>query len=176
MYTAAVKAHRTQSPADYIEFQRSMERSNSLTEQLTGLAASWGRGGQAFKAMSDGQAFTPKQRQAAANEFWENARKQDLQEFARTIAETPRDEITARAMNKYVRSWPDVRGIDKIQEVWLNALLSNPVTHSVNITSNALVSVWTIPERFVAAGISKITGKGRSGVTIREAASKALAH
>ena len=174
MYTAAVKAHRTQSPADYIEFQRSMERSNSLTEQLTGLAASWGRGGQAFKAMSDGQAFTPKQRQAAANEFWENARKQDLQEFARTIAETPRDEITARAMNKYVRSWPDVRGIDKIQEVWLNALLSNPVTHSVNITSNALVSVWTIPERFVAAGISKITGKGRSGVTIREAVSKAF--
>jgi len=174
MYTSAVKAHRTQSPADFIEFQRSMERANSMTEQLTGLSASWGRGGQAFKAMSDGQSFTAKQRQTAANDFWENARKQDISEFARTIAETPRDEITAKALNKYVRSWPDVRGIDKIQEVWLNALLSNPVTHSVNITSNALVSVWTIPERFLAAGISKITGKGRSGVTIREAASKAF--
>ena len=173
MYTSAVKAHRTQAPADFIEFQRSMERANSLTEQLTGLAASWGRGGQAFKAMSDGQSFTPKQRANAANEFWQNAREKDLKEFARTIAVTPREDITARALNKYVRTWPDATALDKIQEVWLNALLSNPPTHAVNVTSNGLVAVWTIPEKFLAAGISKITGKGRQGVTFQEAIANA---
>jgi hypothetical protein len=172
MYMSAVKANNTKSPADYIEFQRSLERANNMTEQLTGLSASWGRGGQAFKEMADGSAFTSKQRKAATNEFWEGARKQDLTEFARTIAETPKEEITSRALNKYARAFPDAKGIEKIQEIWLNALLSNPVTHAVNMTSNGLIAVWTVPERFLAAGISKITGKGREGVTIREAIAK----
>jgi hypothetical protein len=173
MYTSAVKAHRTQAPADFIEFQRSMERANNLTEQLTGLSASWGRGGQAFKAMSDGKSFTPKQRETATNEFWKNAREQNLKEFARTIAVTPREDITARALNKYVRTWPEATRLEKIQEVWLNALLSNPPTHAVNVTSNGLVAVWTIPEKFLAAGISKVTGKGSQGVTFQEAVANA---
>ena len=171
MYRSAVKSNNTKSPADYIEFQRSLERANSMAEQLAGITASWGRTGQAFKEIATG---TPMQRKRKTNNFWEGARKQDVEEFARIIAKTPRDEITKRALNRTAKEWPKAKGIDKVQEVWLNALLSNPVTHSVNITSNALVSVWTIPERFLAAGISKITGKGKAGVTVREAVSKAF--
>jgi hypothetical protein len=43
-------------------------------------------------------------------------------------------------------------------EAWINGLLSGPVTHSVNMTSNALTTVWMIPERLLASGISKLHG------------------
>ena len=50
-------------------------------------------------------------------------------------------------------------------ELWINGLLSNPLTHIVNTTSNALTLAYTYPERILAAGIdaaaAKITGAKR---------------
>ena len=43
-------------------------------------------------------------------------------------------------------------------ETWINALLSGPKTHMVNMMSNGLVAAWLVPERLVAAGVSKLTG------------------
>ena len=45
---------------------------------------------------------------------------------------------------------------DMVLEVWINGLLSNPTSHIVNAGSNALVSLWSIPERFTAAGVSAL--------------------
>jgi hypothetical protein len=44
------------------------------------------------------------------------------------------------------------RGLDAWAEAYLNGLLSSPVTHAVNITSNAIFAGIQIPER-VAAGV-----------------------
>jgi len=56
-------------------------------------------------------------------------------------------------------------------EVWINAMLTNPPTHVVNVLSNSLFALWQIPERFVASGISKIPllGGGVHGVRPGEA-------
>lgn len=45
--------------------------------------------------------------------------------------------------------------MDMAQEAWINGLLSNPTTHVVNVAGNAASMAWQIPERWLAAKISK---------------------
>lgn len=58
-----------------------------------------------------------------------------------------------RELNK-----PTFRGA--MFQLWINGLLSSPKTHAVNILSNSLTAAWSVPERFLAAGISKVSGDG----------------
>jgi hypothetical protein len=44
---------------------------------------------------------------------------------------------------------------DMFTEVWINGLLSGPVTHTTNILSNAATLLWNIPERAIASGLSR---------------------
>ena len=46
--------------------------------------------------------------------------------------------------------------MDMFLEIRVNGLLSGPQTHVVNSGSNALVALWSVPERFLAAGIGKM--------------------
>ncbi len=53
------------------------------------------------------------------------------------------------------------KGMDVITEVWINSILSNPVTHSVNIAGNASFMMLRTAETALAAGIGRL----RSAVT-----------
>lgn len=44
-----------------------------------------------------------------------------------------------------------LQGQSMLLEAWINALLSNPVTHAANMLSNALVAVWAPAERALSA-------------------------
>ena len=44
-------------------------------------------------------------------------------------------------------------------ELWINGLLSSPLTHIVNTTSNALTLAYTYPERLLATGIEAARAK-----------------
>ena len=57
--------------------------------------------------------------------------------------------------------------MDMFLEVRVNGLLSGPQTHVVNSGSNALVATWSIPERFLAAGIGKML-RTKDGVAFGE--------
>jgi hypothetical protein len=58
--------------------------------------------------------------------------------------------------------------MDAVREYWVNALLSSPTTHIVNTTSNAMVAVQQIYERWTAAQIAAL--RGTAGVAPGEAA------
>jgi len=60
---------------------------------------------------------------------------------------------------------------DKAVEVWINGLLSGPQTHAVNMLSNSLVSLWSIPEHLTAATIGAFRS-GKDKVFFREAAAR----
>lgn len=45
--------------------------------------------------------------------------------------------------------------MDMALEAWINGLLSNPTTHVVNIAGNTASMAWQVPERWLAAKISK---------------------
>lgn len=69
-----------------------------------------------------------------------------LDKFSRI---NPEDQI---AVNKFIRDATKAKTTDMIFEAWINALLSSPITHAVNITSNALTFLSKIPEEAMAAG------------------------
>ena len=54
---------------------------------------------------------------------------------------------------------------DKLYFSWLNAILSDPRTHMVNVGSNAIFSLMKIPERFLSALMDiPLTALGKAGV------------
>lgn len=57
-------------------------------------------------------------------------------------------------LNYLARKSMQPRFWSAMYEMWINGLLSSVKTHVVNITSNAMTAVWSIPERALAAGIS----------------------
>src|SRR3546814_12059153 len=58
-------------------------------------------------------------------------------------------------------------------DLWINALLSGPKTHAVNIASNVLTSLWTLPEQAIASGIGAVS-RSPHRVLLRDAAARAM--
>jgi hypothetical protein len=52
------------------------------------------------------------------------------------------------------------KAYDVVIEGYINALLSGPQTHIVNISSNALFGAWNVGERYVASGIGWVRTLG----------------
>src|SRR3546814_17126099 len=58
-------------------------------------------------------------------------------------------------------------------DLWINALLSGPKTHAVNIASNVLTSLWTLPEQAIASGIGAVS-RSPNRVLLRDVAARAM--
>ncbi len=80
------------------------------------------------------------------------------------IAMRDLDFADPKAINQFIYDYTKTKWetlSDKALELWMNGLLSHPLTHVVNTTSNALTLVYTYPERMLAAGIEA----GRAAIT-----------
>ena len=58
-------------------------------------------------------------------------------------------------MNTFILKSRAGRARDMLYTTWINGLLSGLKTHVVNITSNASVALYSIPQKYLEAGISK---------------------
>lgn len=68
-------------------------------------------------------------------------------QLAQMVVDLPNEEaMMAFAKAALKPTWGDM-----MYEVWVNGLLSGPITHSTNIISNAATLLWNIPERQVAS-------------------------
>lgn len=63
------------------------------------------------------------------------------------------------ALSRFTRSGALARSFDVIQEAWVNALLSSPTTHMINVTSNAANAFAQVWERAAAQRIGNIIGE-----------------
>ena len=68
-------------------------------------------------------------------------------QLAQMVMDLPNEE----AMMKFAKEAVKPTWGDMMMEVWINGLLSGPITHSTNIISNAATLAWNIPERAVAS-------------------------
>lgn len=70
---------------------------------------------------------------------------------------------TTRSKNKFMAQAGSAlgRGMDVISEIWINSILSLPVTHAVNIAGNAVFKNLRVLETFAASGVGKV----RSAIT-----------
>jgi hypothetical protein len=68
-------------------------------------------------------------------------------QLAQMVMDLPSEE----AMMNFAKAAMKPTWSDMLYEVWVNGLLSGPITHSTNIISNAATLAWNIPERQIAS-------------------------
>lgn len=89
-------------------------------------------------------------------------------QMAQRIAAIGGNPNMAGALDKFVEKSLYAKFRDSIQEYWINALLSGPKTHLVNMMSNSAVIAVSVLERRTAASINQLIG-AENGVEIGEA-------
>jgi hypothetical protein len=150
-------------PVDLYNFRRAIAQHDAIQQEVAGLTAEAGRALSAFRI----PAGAGEQQQRAIRETIElMGGEADQRKAAKLVAAF---EHPAQLAN-YARGASRATTRDMLFEAWINGLLSGPTTHAVNVTSNALVALWQVPERLLAAGIRQLTGG--QGVELGEATSQ----
>jgi hypothetical protein len=133
-------------------FQKQLLVHAGIQEQVSGMTAEAGRALQSYRIM----AKSTEGKLKAVDELMRNLDKGKMstQDLAAKIAGIDSGE----GLNTYVRQLRQATSWDMVMEAWINGMLSGPVTHSANMLSNGLVALLQVPERAIAAGISKLSG------------------
>ena len=138
------------------EFRRRMALHAVIQMQFLGARAEIGRALQAFKIdISGGTAATDARISELLNEF-------GGLKTAKQMAERWLQINDPAQRNKLAFRGAFVRTRDAFFEVWINGLLSGPMTHVRNVTGNTLFQMWSIPELTVSA----LIGEARSAVSV----------
>ena len=158
-------AHRVATgTADQIEqfaFRKQLSVHYALQAQVSGMTAEAGRALNAFRIDAASNAGRLK----AIDELMQTMGGVDTN----TLADMITTMDTPEKISKFVQEAQNANTLDMLIEAWINGLLSGPQTHAVNMTSNALVSLWMIPEKMVATAISKIPKAGSGDIAATEA-------
>lgn len=136
------------TPADIYNFRRATAVHYAIQTEVIAARSETARALQAWAIPVEGG---PTRSAAISDLIMKNGGASEIQGLARAIASV--DDPTA--INVMARELGKGRFGKSLYQVWINGLLSSPKTHAVNILSNAMVAVWAIPERYLAAGISK---------------------
>lgn len=142
------------TPADLFNFRRAMSVHYALQSEVIAARTETAR---ALQAWSIPAGATKARSQAINDLIAASGGAGDMQQLAKTVAAVG-DNPTA--LNTMARELGRGRFGKALYQVWINGLLSSPKTHMVNITSNAMNSLYAIPERYMAAGISKVFYNG----------------
>ena len=155
---------------DHFNFKKMSNEVSAVHEVSAGARAEAGRTLRALREISRNP--DEKIRTQAQKEFLENAKNTKLSPeiIARNLEAFDGD---VDAAIKYIAGLENPTLLNKIQEFWINSLLSSPSTHLVNVSSNELTALMRPLEYFGAAikGTPKMLTGGER-VTYSEAAAR----
>jgi len=151
---------------DRLAFRKALSTHYAIQAQVSGLTAEAGRALSAFRILAESPARNLKDLERVIDAAGGRADIDAMAEKLALLDSTTQVTATVRQAEKATR-W------DVFLEAWINGLLSNPVTHAVNMTSNALTALWMIPERMMAAGFARLLRTGDQGVASAEALAQA---
>ena len=138
------------SQIDLINFENALAKHAAIQEQIAGITAEAGRALAQFRYMAKTDALT--QDKMITEYLLKRGGDNGVKEIAGKIANMD----TTRRVSTFASKSYKPNFLDKIQEVWINGLLSSPSTHIVNVSSNTLVAALTPIEYAVAAAIGAI--------------------
>jgi len=160
---AARKAAESGSAEDLLAFRLIMERHQSIQAAEAGLATEAGRALSARNIIKNAEQRPVKNFQAMIDAL---GGREVNEEMVRLLSKIDPDNMPA--VNRFIQEASEVSTSDKVFEVWVNSLLSSPITHVTNATSNALTFLQKFPEKFAAEGFdalrSAFTGAPRTRV------------
>lgn len=150
----ANRAVASTDEADLVAFRRAYAIHGAIQHQVSGLTAEAGRALQQFN-------MAPGSQEAIAGQIRDLLDASGGANASRALAEQL--SILAKekgrgAVNEFARKGVLRKTTDGLLELWINGLLTNPVTHAVNTISNSAFALWQVPERALAAQIGELTG------------------
>jgi hypothetical protein len=140
------------SDEDLAQFRNAWMRHVAIEEQVAGATAEVGRALSQFRMLARGG-----DAKGAAVKAYLNGGggRETVEDAARKIVDLMEDPAQ---QSRFMRDTAKVRTRDKINEYWVNSLLSGPRTHIVNAASNTLTALYTLPEQALTAGIGRMLG------------------
>ena len=155
------------SSAALAAFKQRLGVHTALQMQLTGATAEAGRALRQFQIIAKEADARARQISEAVSGSGVSVEDQALALAA--LADATDGGLSTAQASTFIRQATKAKTSDMLLEAWVNSLLSNPATHATNTLSNALVAMWAIPERGMAALISKIPGVGSGEIRLGEA-------
>lgn len=153
------------SEADVFAFRKAMSTHYAIQTQVQAMTAEAGRALQSFRMMAGGTEGQAR----AIRELLDRSGGVDMsQAMAGMIATLD----SPAAINSFVQQAQRATTMDVLSFIWINGLLSNPVTHAANLTGNTLTALTSLPERLLASGfrgVAKGSGSDVAGVEAGEA-------
>ena len=148
LVNAAKGIRALDNPGDEMlaDFQRKLVRHAAIQEQVSGATAEAGRALQQFRMLANSRTVRGEVLSALVARGGGKDRLKDAADVLIDAAETSPGVFAAVAEKAIRPKWKD-----KLAEIYINALLSFPQTHAVNVTSNTLTSLAQIPEHATAA-------------------------
>ncbi len=143
---------------EQMAFRRMMALHHAIQAQFLGAQAEAGRALQAFRIPVAGGAQQLRAIQDTMEAMGGDATSVGMARRLATLADNVAPDALPAAISQFTARGAAGRTLEAIQEIWINALLSNPATHAVNAFGNALVMPLTVVERRVAGMISSARG------------------
>lgn len=138
-----------------------------LSQKQEMIGTEGGRIIEARKIMAD---FDPAEFQRLREQM-AGAQRGDFATVARRLEALPGGTKGVRARSFIRQTWEMLKmGKDMAHELWINWLLTNPVTHAANVAGTGGTTLWEIPERQVAEIVHQLFGGGPEGVQMGETA------
>lgn len=141
-------------------FKRAMSQHQAIQQQVAGMTAEAGRALQSFNVI----AASSREQERLIKEALEAAGGADqVKATADMISQL--DDVSK--LNKFVDEAGKATNFDMVYTVWINALLSSPPTHIVNIVSNAATAILSVGERKVASLLGESIPPGESTAQLK---------
>ena len=143
LVNAAKRIQKLENPGDELlaDFRQKWLRHVAIQEQVSGATAEAGRALNQFKMHADSRAIRGDVLAAVVRG---GGGKGDLKDAAETLIDAV--ESGPGVFNALAEKASKPKWRNKIGELYINLLLSNPPTHIVNTVSNTLTSIAQIPE------------------------------
>lgn len=125
-----------------VNFRLSLEKQAQVQEVVSGIKAESGRALQANRILAR---TAPDEPQAIKAMLDALGGREVNDEIAKVMARI--DPTDIGSINKFIRTYTRTKLSDKLYEVWLNSILSNPITHVVNTGSNVMRGLLEVPIR-----------------------------
>jgi hypothetical protein len=136
---------------DKFEFARLTALVDATLQSTLGATAEAGRALSAHRIQAGPRSSEMRQIREMIREFKGKDGK-ELETFADMVSQID----SPQGLAKFAAGMRKATTGEKFIELWINSLLSGLPTHVVNLTSNQLVSLYTIPETYLAGAISKV--------------------
>lgn len=146
---------------DLLDFRLMIERHQIIQAAESGLATEAGRALSARNIIRNAEQIKLKNLSTMIEAL---GGREVTEEMARRLAMIDPDNV--QQVNRFLQTVTLANTTDKIFEVWVNSLLSSPVTHAANSISNFLTFAMKFPEKATAVGFDALrtsfTGQPRT--------------